>query len=374
MENFASPSSNSKIEKKAGKTFEIREDRFRKNQPSDIIGEIIPASIGEARGCAEYISDKSKDLNIKSLKDNYYTIRSWCQKEGIFSNRISEINTEFKKYKNMGFVYNEKILRQEAFNFAKEVLDHISKQNPRSSDKGPIRCSNKVTSEAREAAHEVQQKLEEMSANDLSICFYATKTWCENNDSLLRKYLANDEAKEIDTISDRINSLFKKYYNTANVPSEDIDKIRANILEYTKKVEALTYFADVWRVGKDKPMGSIPIATIEYFKNTRTLEQIIEDSKNRGLQVLIKHKIYKEFNGAIHVYDYKALEDLLQEKTAILKEAGWPADPDTFVHRVASERVSGKTKLYNVIADAFADYTNPARMNITASMKESALE
>jgi len=68
----------------------------------------------------------------------------------------------------------------------------------------------------------------------------------------------------------------------------------------------------------------------------------------------------------VYMWDTDALPALLDAQAALLTSQGWPTDPADFVHAVRgkpdrSNYVRPRTPLFDLIADAYGDKTNPGR-------------
>jgi hypothetical protein len=68
--------------------------------------------------------------------------------------------------------------------------------------------------------------------------------------------------------------------------------------------------------------------------------------------------------GALYAYDEQALAALLQQRAHILKENGWPAEPEAFVRKLAIEWAAEKTPLFDTIADTFNNKAHPGRTDV----------
>jgi hypothetical protein len=115
-------------------------------------------------------------------------------------------------------------------------------------------------------------------------------------------------------------------------------------------------------VGPEKPLGYLPIDTIINVCKENP-QQLTEEAKRKGL--LVKY-IHYQYHNDIHLYmaDQDALEELLQQNADVLKASGWPLEPEKFIEYIAFKFAPEKTKLRDVVSDAFADYTNPGRTDV----------
>lgn len=124
---------------------------------------------------------------------------------------------------------------------------------------------------------------------------------------------------------------------------------------------------DLRKVGKDKSLVYLPInAIINYCK--RSPEEIMEIAdKNSLCTFLIKEEDSRTIpSGVLYVYDDKALQEILEKNIENLEAADWPTDPEAFIEKITEVNVPQKTKLFDVVADTFADYTNLGRTDVVA--------
>lgn len=109
---------------------------------------------------------------------------------------------------------------------------------------------------------------------------------------------------------------------------------------------------DLYNVGPTKPIGYLPVKTIEIAGET--VESVVEKITQKGLRhKLVKKHWHHSKGGALYVFDEKALQELLFEHADVLEKTKWPAAADEFVEKVATKNVRRGTELYNLIALAF---------------------
>lgn len=128
-----------------------------------------------------------------------------------------------------------------------------------------------------------------------------------------------------------------------------------------QKIENL--LDDLRRVGPGKPLGYLPLSTL-MEKCHIDPKAMREELENKGLKVMILTGGETGVgSGALFAYDEESLKKFLEEKAAILKKAGWPTNPESFIRhlRISADK---KTDLFDLIADAFGDKTNPGRKNL----------
>jgi len=121
---------------------------------------------------------------------------------------------------------------------------------------------------------------------------------------------------------------------------------------------------DLSMVGPDKPIGYLPLNTLNKMGIN------YEDAKiffeNRGLKTLmLDEEKSNVVNGAFYVYDVEFLNRFLnrEDNINILKKNNWPIDADEFIKHL-NESAEPKSKLFDLIADAFADFKNLNRKKL----------
>lgn len=113
---------------------------------------------------------------------------------------------------------------------------------------------------------------------------------------------------------------------------------------------------DLLKVGPNKPLGYMPLTEI---KDRDALDRRL---KARGLFVLVLNEMDSRVQGgAMIAYDREALGRLLNSRKDVLIKSRWPYDPDRFVRYHLTHNAPLKTKLYDLVADAYADFSNPYR-------------
>lgn len=114
-------------------------------------------------------------------------------------------------------------------------------------------------------------------------------------------------------------------------------------------------WSDIERIGPKKPMGYLPIVTLDKYCGKTPLD-VQRFAAERGLQC----RIFSEGDcrvgsGAVYVWHAPALDALLDENQDTLLKNGWPLDADAFATRVAREHAD-EPALYRLIGVAFADW------------------
>ncbi len=130
--------------------------------------------------------------------------------------------------------------------------------------------------------------------------------------------------------------------------------------EQDSKTENASYLDDLYRVGPDKPLGYLPLSTIEQCGIAASdLQTQLEE---QGLKTfMVADKDCRTASGALYAWDEQALQALLTSRADILLAAQWPCEPAKFVQRVIDEVAPSAAPLFDLIADAFADKNNPWR-------------
>ncbi len=116
---------------------------------------------------------------------------------------------------------------------------------------------------------------------------------------------------------------------------------------------AVDYMPDLWRVGAEKPMGYLPIQTIE------NCGWSVWDARDRVLEKGLKARVMGEAecqvgSGALYCWDEEAVQNLIDRNLAMLILAGWPIKAADFVQKVWSE-FAEDPKVYELVGVMFAD-------------------
>lgn len=123
------------------------------------------------------------------------------------------------------------------------------------------------------------------------------------------------------------------------------------------------YSDDLTRVGPTKPMGYLPLSTVvDCGHNPHELVDALQ--KKGQVAFLLSESDTSVGGGVLVCYHEPSLTAFLSipNNKKILDDAGWPTTADTFARRVLKDTAPQKTLLFDLIADAFADYTNPLRL------------
>lgn len=109
---------------------------------------------------------------------------------------------------------------------------------------------------------------------------------------------------------------------------------------------------DLYRVGKSKPVGYLPLSTIREASNEKELIKW-------ATQVKLSHQLFYGHqcnigSGALFIYDRGELQDFLICYSMTLLGAGVPTDPDSYITYIAKNHVMDK-KAFRIVGLSFAD-------------------
>lgn len=121
--------------------------------------------------------------------------------------------------------------------------------------------------------------------------------------------------------------------------------------------------SDVRSVGPKKPLGYLPLSTIKRDCGVDPQLLIAEANRQGKISRIFSQTECGIGSGALFVADRVALQKLLSQNSVELKRCGWPDDVNGFINFVAVETAEPETLLFNIVADAFADYENPGRLS-----------
>ncbi|CAN7286222.1 hypothetical protein [Rhizobium sp. LjRoot258] len=108
-------------------------------------------------------------------------------------------------------------------------------------------------------------------------------------------------------------------------------------------------------VGSSKPVGYLPLYTIEKFLRSAP-ETLAAIAAKHGLATAqFAQAVSCIKSGAFYAYHREALGDLLRENADTVRVAGLPLDPDDFVAHIAAVWYEESHPARPVIAAAFGD-------------------
>jgi hypothetical protein len=142
--------------------------------------------------------------------------------------------------------------------------------------------------------------------------------------------------------------------------------LREEKRQQSNKIQQPDILNDIRNIGPAKPVGYLPLSTIKaYGGNVKALSA---EAKRKGFIVRLFRKGEAPIvSGALFVASPVALTKLLEKHKDTVAAFGWSSNPETFLEEMATRQATPKTKLYDVVADAFADYKNQNRTDILAS-------
>jgi hypothetical protein len=113
------------------------------------------------------------------------------------------------------------------------------------------------------------------------------------------------------------------------------------------------------RAGPTKPLEYLTMGEIRDALRT-TPAALTREASDRGLQTRL-FRVGSPFQ-LLYVWDEAALEGLLAANAHVLRAANWPLDASGFVQFCVESQAYERTALFDLVADAFADHLNRARL------------
>lgn len=123
-----------------------------------------------------------------------------------------------------------------------------------------------------------------------------------------------------------------------------------------------TLLADLQSVGPKKPVGYLPLSTIEIFASPDEVQKQLEE---KGLSTILRRpSVARVGSGALYAFDPSAVQKILDKpkNNAELKKENWPTQAEPFVRYLSSGNFAKKGPLFDIVADAFSDFGNPGRI------------
>lgn len=118
---------------------------------------------------------------------------------------------------------------------------------------------------------------------------------------------------------------------------------------------------DLLLVGERKTIGYLPLETIRNLClcEPKTLQIVLN---SMGLHTLMRRESKCRIgSGALYAYHKEQLKAFLFERISVLEPQGWPVEPEAFVEKLMSCTAKSPSLLFDLIADAFGDSSNPGR-------------
>jgi hypothetical protein len=114
-------------------------------------------------------------------------------------------------------------------------------------------------------------------------------------------------------------------------------------------------FGSLAAVGNAKPVGYLPLATLEKHL-AMDVTEVADSFAKRGLKTRIFLANECCINsGALYVYDPSALQSVLNAASDVLARNKWPISAELFVDRVAKFWIEESDPVYAIIQRAFGD-------------------
>ena len=117
-------------------------------------------------------------------------------------------------------------------------------------------------------------------------------------------------------------------------------------------------FTDLLYVGTKKPMGYLPISTIEFYGGQGALTQLIHWVIENKYDCRLWHEQFCSIlSGALFVWDKLMLGEVLDKYKDILIESEIPVEPEAFVKYIIKNTVYSEVDLpaYIIIGFAFGN-------------------
>ncbi len=125
--------------------------------------------------------------------------------------------------------------------------------------------------------------------------------------------------------------------------------------------------SDLFRVGVEKPLAHLSLRTVRDICgfDLPFMRDVLERDWHLNTALYTEAECTVT-SGALYAWHEPSLKYLLDQNATTLAEAGWPQEPWEFVNCVSSHTAPAKTKLFDLIADAYGDKTNPGRTDAPA--------
>jgi len=127
--------------------------------------------------------------------------------------------------------------------------------------------------------------------------------------------------------------------------------------------------ASLLTVGPDKPLGAMGFGT----SVRGAFAAVLAAMRMNFRGMVVDHAINQSTGIWLYAYDYDALNDLLLRHSPVLWNAGWPDHPSAFVTRSRVDLVNPGCDLFDLIAEAYGDVTNPGRLDVLPGVPRAEL-
>lgn len=96
-------------------------------------------------------------------------------------------------------------------------------------------------------------------------------------------------------------------------------------------------------------------------------EKIKEQLEAKGLKTLmLTDEECSMRSGALYAWHEEGLSAFLAKHASALEQCNWPTEPEAFIRRLAVDWAPEKTKLFDIIADAFNNKDDRRRTDVKA--------
>ena len=114
-------------------------------------------------------------------------------------------------------------------------------------------------------------------------------------------------------------------------------------------------FGSLAAVGNAKPVGYLPLATLEKHL-AMDVTEVADSFAKHGLKtrVFLANECCIN-SGALYVYDPSALQSVLNAASDVLERNKWPISAELFVDRLAKFWIEESNPVYPVIQRAFGN-------------------
>ncbi len=115
------------------------------------------------------------------------------------------------------------------------------------------------------------------------------------------------------------------------------------------------YMNDLYCVGPEKPMGYLPLNTLEKFSD-KNEEELIAYLKTKNIETKSFGPEAPSWHGpSLYAFHRKSLQGLLDENNSILIANAWPTNVDEFVEKCNGHLVLEPGPLQDIIIQAFGN-------------------
>ncbi len=110
---------------------------------------------------------------------------------------------------------------------------------------------------------------------------------------------------------------------------------------------------DLFLVGPRKPLGYLPISTVQGCG--RPTWELVDDARSKGLRAETWLECQCSIgSGAVYVWDAVRVEEFLSLNHEVLASSGWPDDHYGFVRKQATEQIAMDTPLHQLLDSLYS--------------------